>query len=359
MDGLSCIASVVAVIQLTELVLKTAHDRLGLGPSRFDKGSLQDILQKLYALNGTLSSLKIHLEINEADQARLLALKNLNDPLDRCKDALELIKNWLESSSFLGRHIVGKRFDKKYDQAVKVLEESQRLMQLCLLSDQQTIVSAVEQYLRVMIEDVQDIQSTLNDNGKRIMDLEQSFQRKAKEIRTGTEKVGKQLSKLEREEYIRSLPYAEGAALDSNLRQISGCFPNTRVSIIKNIESWNQDVTGKPIFWLNGMAGAGKSTIAHTVASRLHNAGALAASRNTADTGVALSDLCHVPAFKRCDTTESYTTVVTHIISNDVPRRRLTHHKLIGIVADLHGPRAKHRQCRACVPLRLSGFLLT
>lgn len=44
------------------------------------------------------------------------------------------------------------------------------------------------------------------------------------------------------------------------------------------IESWAKD-TGKPsIFWLNGLAGTGKTTIAQTVAERMFAGGCLGAS---------------------------------------------------------------------------------
>jgi hypothetical protein len=91
MDDISCVASAFALLQLTQFVLKLAHKHSG--PSRFKNGALQGILQRLYALNGCLSSLKTHLEINEADEARLQTLNHLTEPLSRCKDALELIKD--------------------------------------------------------------------------------------------------------------------------------------------------------------------------------------------------------------------------------------------------------------------------
>jgi septal ring factor EnvC (AmiA/AmiB activator) len=184
----------------------------------------------------------------------------------------------LENVTFLGSHVVGKRFDKKYDRALSILDESQRLIQLCLLSDQQTIVSAVEQYLRVMIEDIQGLQSNLIENGKRIASLEDSVPRRSKELKTDAEQMTKKLTRLEQEQYLAGLPYAEGAALDSNLRQIPSCLPHTRLNILAKIQDWNQDAGEKPIFWLNGMAGIGKSTIASSVASRLRDSGSLAAS---------------------------------------------------------------------------------
>src|SRR5215469_4264430 len=46
------------------------------------------------------------------------------------------------------------------------------------------------------------------------------------------------------------------------------CTPNTRVAILENIRNWAEDcsIDSPPVYWLNGPAGTGKSTIACTIA---------------------------------------------------------------------------------------------
>ena len=56
------------------------------------------------------------------------------------------------------------------------------------------------------------------------------------------------------------------------------CLSNTRVELLSQITEWGKDRNGEPIFWLNGMAGTGKSTIARTVAQSFANNGQLGAS---------------------------------------------------------------------------------
>ncbi|KAL5372303.1 hypothetical protein DPSP01_013598 [Paraphaeosphaeria sporulosa] len=64
-----------------------------------------------------------------------------------------------------------------------------------------------------------------------------------------------------------SLPTAKGASFDSHLEEHnSTCLPNTRTELLRHIQDWANDENGKAIFWLNGAAGTGKSTIARTVA---------------------------------------------------------------------------------------------
>ncbi|KAG8931679.1 hypothetical protein FRC02_002386 [Tulasnella sp. 418] len=58
----------------------------------------------------------------------------------------------------------------------------------------------------------------------------------------------------------------------------SFCFPNTRVTILEEISQWVNKPDAHPLFWLSGMAGTGKSTIARTVAKILDDKGLLGAS---------------------------------------------------------------------------------
>lgn len=51
----------------------------------------------------------------------------------------------------------------------------------------------------------------------------------------------------------------------------------TRVDILKRVQSWGAARDGECIFWLNGKAGTGKSTISRTVAQSFHDNGMLGA----------------------------------------------------------------------------------
>ncbi|KAG8917732.1 hypothetical protein FRC01_002235 [Tulasnella sp. 417] len=57
------------------------------------------------------------------------------------------------------------------------------------------------------------------------------------------------------------------ARYDSSSRAgTNGCFEGTRIGILQAISAWIEDPASPSIFWLSGMAGIGKSTIAQTVA---------------------------------------------------------------------------------------------
>ncbi|TVY23810.1 Vegetative incompatibility protein HET-E-1, partial [Lachnellula hyalina] len=65
------------------------------------------------------------------------------------------------------------------------------------------------------------------------------------------------------------LPSAAGAAFNSfDRQQDSTCLPDTRVDLLQEICDWADGEDGRCIFWLNGLAGTGKSTIARTIAQR-------------------------------------------------------------------------------------------
>ncbi|KAI7769614.1 hypothetical protein LZL87_003104 [Fusarium oxysporum] len=78
---------------------------------------------------------------------------------------------------------------------------------------------------------------------------------------------------------LDTLPIAEGASFDSYAEEHNPtCLPNTREGLLREIDSWISDPKSKTIFWLNGMAGTGKSTISRTVARSRSERGDLGAS---------------------------------------------------------------------------------
>ena len=58
----------------------------------------------------------------------------------------------------------------------------------------------------------------------------------------------------------------------------NGCLEGTREGVLEEIERWAEDPEKSPVFWLNGLAGTGKTTIAQTVSERVFAKGRLGAS---------------------------------------------------------------------------------
>jgi hypothetical protein len=57
-----------------------------------------------------------------------------------------------------------------------------------------------------------------------------------------------------------------------------GCLPGTRETVLQDITLWAKNPLGQNIFWLNGLAGTGKSTIAQSFTEVIANDGSLGAS---------------------------------------------------------------------------------
>jgi len=79
------------------------------------------------------------------------------------------------------------------------------------------------------------------------------------------------------------LPVANDAAFDSRAEEHNPrCHHDTRVDLLDQIQTWASDSSNssssKSIFWLNGMAGTGKSTVSRTMASRFKGEKLLGAS---------------------------------------------------------------------------------
>ena len=88
----------------------------------------------------------------------------------------------------------------------------------------------------------------------------------------------------ERTSALDKLRRAPEARLDSNVQPLDNdgklllCFKDTRVDVINKIMNWVNDPDSPPIFWLHGLAGTGKSTIARTIGVKAEEAGYTTAS---------------------------------------------------------------------------------
>ena len=75
---------------------------------------------------------------------------------------------------------------------------------------------------------------------------------------------------------LNSCHRAPGAGYQHGDRK--GCLRGTRETVLNEIELWIKDFNKSPIFWLNGLAGTGKSTISKTVSERAFADGLLGGS---------------------------------------------------------------------------------
>ena len=78
---------------------------------------------------------------------------------------------------------------------------------------------------------------------------------------------------------LDQLPYAINAPFNAYAKQNSPtCLPHTRIDLLQEIHGWADGQDERCIFWLNGLAGTGKSTIARTVSREYYDQKRLGAS---------------------------------------------------------------------------------
>ncbi|QRV83591.1 Vegetative incompatibility protein HET-E-1 [Ceratobasidium sp. AG-Ba] len=80
---------------------------------------------------------------------------------------------------------------------------------------------------------------------------------------------------------LKGLPYSPAAMYRSSVSENLGrsrCTENTRVAVLQKLHEWSRDIASEKIFWVNGMAGTGKTTIAYSLCEWLETNHKLAAS---------------------------------------------------------------------------------
>ncbi|OBT66967.1 hypothetical protein VE03_04219 [Pseudogymnoascus sp. 23342-1-I1] len=79
--------------------------------------------------------------------------------------------------------------------------------------------------------------------------------------------------------FLSMLPVATEASFNSLHNQHEPtCLLNTRIELLQHISAWVEGTDERCIFWLNGIAGTGKSTVARTVARTYYDRGNLGGS---------------------------------------------------------------------------------
>ncbi|KAG8716590.1 hypothetical protein FRC09_015518 [Ceratobasidium sp. 395] len=80
---------------------------------------------------------------------------------------------------------------------------------------------------------------------------------------------------------LKTLPESPSAKYCSTEAESLGrgeCTPNTRVELLEQLRAWACDDQAQKIYWLNGMAGTGKTTIAYSLCEYLQSVQKLGAS---------------------------------------------------------------------------------
>ncbi|KAL6229620.1 hypothetical protein BDW75DRAFT_245567 [Aspergillus navahoensis] len=236
MDGLSSVASVIAVIQLTGSLAKLCG-----GYIREVKDAREEILtlqQAITGLQGTLQDLQEFLQSNNAKA--LPTSSRLVSNIADCLSDLQALETRLDPGK-------GKRLMSKV--GLRALKWPLKRTEM------EGVAKNLERYKSSFLLSLQVDQTAL------IVGVAHNTDRINQHI---------DLGKLE-------------GAIEAGFESFSDrdevqCLQGTRTELLQNIMEWAISPTPKSIFWLKGMAGTGKSTISRTVARLLKDTNHLGAS---------------------------------------------------------------------------------
>ncbi|KAF2402851.1 hypothetical protein EJ06DRAFT_536387 [Trichodelitschia bisporula] len=150
---------------------------------------------------------------------------------------------------------------------------------------------------------------------------------------------------------LLNLPRAADTPSNPYERKKSPCLTGTRVELLEKIYAWAYGENSPNIFWLSGLAGTGKSTVAQTLATECFEKGRLGASfffsRSGADvrhagkfvTSIAAQLADNVPGAKPslCKALKERDTIA------EEPIRSQWHHLILGPMSKLEGDTSSAR----------------
>ncbi|KAJ5727001.1 hypothetical protein N7493_006028 [Penicillium malachiteum] len=135
-----------------------------------------------------------------------------------------------------------------------------------------------------MIQTITDLEKCITDDLRVLSDQTlQDIEKKINELQNDlgglldvASEARDEAKAAKQAEQLNSLSYAQNAAFNTyESQQKSGCQPETQVDMLRKIKAWCESPDGEGIYWLNGMAGTGKSTISYTLAAACCNGEAL------------------------------------------------------------------------------------
>ncbi|GKZ39891.1 hypothetical protein AbraIFM66950_001488, partial [Aspergillus brasiliensis] len=164
---------------------------------------------------------------------------------------------------------------------LEILRYSAEVMRIYRSGTSKRILKTISEMGNISLK---SIQTSIEDKWAKLKewaDIERdlNYNSKADTILARVDEVLAELQEIRIDLDLSKLPVAANASFDSYASKPEPeCLDGTRVDLLQTIADWADDTHGKPLFWLNGMAGTGKSTISRTVARMMYERGILASS---------------------------------------------------------------------------------
>ncbi|KAI9867951.1 MAG: hypothetical protein M1813_007773 [Trichoglossum hirsutum] len=237
------------------------NDKIKDGAVAADNGALKDLCISCGATAAELLAVLGKVKV----QGKHTKWKSMREALRSVwsKEEVEgLERRLLSLRDELNLHVVVdikeqvRQFKKEQSDRLEDLESTARRIVDAIDGQQDIFVAAHQMQLTLMRDlhrETATIASALKETGAEIT--------KARE---------QGMSSAEQDRYLSMLPSVDGAAFNSRrggndhpkCPERLECIPGTRVDILQQIMEWSKSSSGPSTFWLSGMAGTGKSTIA-------------------------------------------------------------------------------------------------
>lgn len=135
MDPFSLTVGTLGLIGAVKSCLKLAAKFVG--PSKFGSAELAATTTTLYEALGILTSFKTYVELHDDDEGHLQTLIHIQPVMERCREALQSIKSFMQGTSTFDKMLRGVRFDKTFKSSLAAVDESSKLFKLAVMADQQ------------------------------------------------------------------------------------------------------------------------------------------------------------------------------------------------------------------------------
>ncbi|CAE6472371.1 unnamed protein product [Rhizoctonia solani] len=211
-----------------------------------------------------------------------------------------------------------------YDQVASELSEMADYLSRHLNNPRsQGLTDKITEIARIIHKEIEDIHK-FQDQSKpmqvfRAMDREQDLTRRF-------QRIGELFRRIQMETSMSEWSHIEEALVIKRLGELKpvmlarynstiadsigrrGCTEDTRQTTLSEIEQWCDKLSGPVFFWMNGMVGTGKTTIAYTLANNLAAHGRLGASF-----------FCTVASEECCDASKIIPTVAYQLAHQSSP----------------------------------------
>lgn len=136
MDPFSLTVGVLGIVTAAQACLKTIKKRIG--PSDMSSTEMDDMMKTLYEIHGVMGSFKTHLDLHDDDEDRLRSLQHLLPVMNRSSEALQIVKDYINSGR-MEKVFRGVKFDKKLKASLKRLDDASKIFSMAVVLNQQYV----------------------------------------------------------------------------------------------------------------------------------------------------------------------------------------------------------------------------